>query len=1172
MIKFSKSVKDTICATLLCAAVVMQILSFSRASSTGNTHRAAKLVSRQVETRMKLLDNFAAKALSQAKSNWLSLEGLPEDMVIYKYYADSLHSWQNEFPISNDDIKSELLIPYIINPRVTPLSPLIEVSETPGYYALGEKWYILKSYIQDDCKVIAGIEILNEQSVDQTRGINRKLQLEKEFSIYPLSYDGGDAVILDGLPIFTIVCESTQSSVPINSSAIWISLSLLILAALLFVSSNRSFKRLAIASSFIFGVMLLIFFMGRAVGDRVTLFSPLLYSDNEVFYSLGAVILINLAILILSLLAYICRASLAKLAKSRWKRVTALLLGVAGIVGILAYTYLALYSIISNSGISLELTRLSALSPFCVLIYLSFITTTISVPLILQTLQPIAGELFGLRYNIFSVGHRAVFSVLLAIYLVAASSILGFRKEQDRMEIMSNLLAFDRDISLELHLRSIEEDIASDMVISALSVFNNTNASIRSRISDLYFQRQDRNYSISVYVFNSLNNTRAAADQYNAMLRNVTPISESSRFMYVKRENGHSHYLGVFLYLIEGSGISRVLVRIDPSSSDNKNGYASIFGFTSDGRASVPPGYSYARYDKLSLMAYRGNYSYPTHMDPDAAHEVFVNKRKHRLASGYRHFINLTSDDECVLLSRPRLSPMTYVVACILVALLSFMLMSIVALRRKQKSVFSHSYFRARISVVMLISLVLTLVVLATVSVLFVYNRNNSNNQRFMSERINSISSMLEEGVADIEGRRGVNWRAMRTLVNKVGQDTDSDITIYSPDGKMVLSTNPMVFDGIILGERINGEAYGRIIHESRRSCIIRDRVGPVRFYSMYSSVLGSDGEVIAIACIPYNENLVDFEEDAITHATTIISIFIVFLLIAMLTVTRIVDRMFRPLSEMSAKMSNAGLDSLELIDYDRDDEISSIVQAYNRMVNELMLSSRKLARAERDKAWSEMARQVAHEIKNPLTPMKLQIQRVLRLKEKNDARWLERFDEASKLLLDHIDILSDTAGEFSTFAKLYTEEPSEINLVSAIQSEISMFDNHENIKFEYIGLDDAIIYGPKPQLTRVFVNLLNNSIQAIGDKPDGHIRVSLRISASTDFYDIVFEDNGPGVSEDNIGQLFTPNFTTKSGGSGLGLAISRNILENCSASISYQRSFALGGACFSIVYPREKA
>ena len=106
--------------------------------------------------------------------------------------------------------------------------------------------------------------------------------------------------------------------------------------------------------------------------------------------------------------------------------------------------------------------------------------------------------------------------------------------------------------------------------------------------------------------------------------------------------------------------------------------------------------------------------------------------------------------------------------------------------------------------------------------------------------------------------------------------------------------------------------------------------------------------------------------------------------------------------------------------------------------------------------------------------------------------------------------------------------------------------------------------------MKRVFVNLLNNAVQASEDREDGRVAVSLRNGSSPDFYEIVIEDNGPGVSEENIDKLFTPKFTTKSSGSGLGLSICRSILERCGASITYSRSFRLGGACFTILYPKS--
>ena len=241
------------------------------------------------------------------------------------------------------------------------------------------------------------------------------------------------------------------------------------------------------------------------------------------------------------------------------------------------------------------------------------------------------------------------------------------------------------------------------------------------------------------------------------------------------------------------------------------------------------------------------------------------------------------------------------------------------------------------------------------------------------------------------------------------------------------------------------------------------------------------------------------------------------------------------------------------------------------------------------------MARQVAHEIKNPLTPIKLQIQRVIRLRDRQAPDWEEKFDQIAPVILDSIDTLTDTANEFSTFAKLYNEPHVLIDIDRLISDEISLFDEKDNISFQYFGLQGAEVMGPKPQLTRVIVNLLTNAVQAIENAHNeameaarggqvlsgdgisassgamGRIFVALRNSTRNGFYDIVVEDNGPGVRDENRSRLFTPNFTTKSGGTGLGLAICRNILERCGGEISYSKSFTLGGACFTVRLPKAE-
>ena len=183
-------------------------------------------------------------------------------------------------------------------------------------------------------------------------------------------------------------------------------------------------------------------------------------------------------------------------------------------------------------------------------------------------------------------------------------------------------------------------------------------------------------------------------------------------------------------------------------------------------------------------------------------------------------------------------------------------------------------------------------------------------------------------------------------------------------------------------------------------------------------------------------------------------------------------------------------------------------------------------------------------------------------------------------MILEHIDVLADTASGFSAIAKLYGEQATEVNLDKMLSEQTFMFDNRDNVGITYIGLADARVMAPQSQLVRVFINLITNAIQAIGIRQEaqeaagvepeyGRILISLRNSTEDGYYDIVVDDNGTGVSDEDLDKLFVPNFTTKSSGTGLGLSICRSIIESCNGTITHSKSYALGGACFTVKLPK---
>ena len=1153
---------------VIAVALVLLLASLLSGQSHPDTGSAARDLASRVEQRVNLLDGYVREALAADPEAWLRLEGLPEDMVVYRYREDTLQSWVHQFPIRNDDIRSRTVVQRLGDARGNAVSPLSSLTSTLTFVNYGPKWFLAQSVREGDLTVIAGLEVVNELNAGSFNGVNPRFRLGDRYSVYPLTGSIGVPVVVNGAPLFKITSEAAGDPERHDPVLFWLSVVLFLLGTLLLLSVRPTVPAAAVA------VMVQILFAsglylyGTRLGQASQLFSPLLYADGPFFYSLGAVVLLNLLLTSLILSLYLVRKPLLQwfLRKdSRLAEGGAALLILAVLVAVAAYIHLTFKSIVFNSGICLELYKVNLLDRYTAIVYVSFLSLTLTLPLLLQLLSPLLRRLTGLRYDIFSRTGRLVFSVLAALYFVIASSLLGFRKEQNRVEVWANRLAMDRDISLEIQLRAAEAGIAADGVIGTLSVLENSHDLIRGRITNSYLTRISQDYDISVLIATPSPATEAL---FNERIRSGVRLSDNSHFFYSTGANGRARYSGLFTYYTQGYGSSSVFVLVESKSNRENRGYLSLLGLSEPGRVALPPVYSYARYVSGHLVLYKGDYAYPTLLS-EPFRDAFGNLSEgHVTQEGYLHFVQSVSEDEQVIISRQETEVLNYIVEGVLFAIVAYLLLSLMAFRTRRRNSERH-YFRTRISVVLYVALSLTLVAMAAFSVYFVYRRNNADLQNIMTSRITTLQSMLQGSFRGVTQESDLRSTAARAALEAVGNDLKCDITLFTPDGRMVLSTTPEVYDRMVAGCRLSEDAYYSIVLAHRRYSILPERLGSRRYYALYAPVMNADGDMAAIVSTPYTEQSFDFENEALVHILSIITVFLLLLLLARVFTGEVIDRMFRPLSEMGRKMKVSDVDHLEYIVYDQEDEITSLVRAYNLMVHDLSDSTRQLAQAERDKAWSAMARQVAHEIKNPLTPIKLKLQMLIRMKQTGNPAWEEKFDEVSVSVLEHIDILADTANEFSTFAKLYSEEPVRIDLDALVREEVSMFDAREDITFAYYGLEGAEVMGPKPQLTRVLVNLVTNAVQALEGREGGHVTVSVRNSTKEGFYDIVVEDDGPGVKEENRSKLFTPDFTTKSHGTGLGLAICRNIVDRCGGEISYSKSFSLGGACFTVRYPK---
>ena len=251
-----------------------------------------------------------------------------------------------------------------------------------------------------------------------------------------------------------------------------------------------------------------------------------------------------------------------------------------------------------------------------------------------------------------------------------------------------------------------------------------------------------------------------------------------------------------------------------------------------------------------------------------------------------------------------------------------------------------------------------------------------------------------------------------------------------------------------------------------------------------------------------------------------------------------------------------------EPISYNRNDEIGSLVREYNKKVDELAASADLLARSERESAWREMARQVAHEIKNPLTPMKLNIQHLQRTRGKGEE--YEKFlDRMTDTLIEQIDNLSNIATEFSNFAKIPTARNQIFHLAEQVRKVIELFESHERVDIEFHanGLEYIQVNADRDQLSRAIINLVKNGIQSIPELSNG--KVVINLSRRDHMAVIAVSDTGEGISEELRDKLFSPSFTTKTSGMGLGLAIVKNIVENFSGNIWFETEPGKGSTFF---------
>ncbi|MBQ9583751.1 MAG: HAMP domain-containing protein [Bacteroidales bacterium] len=1170
---------------LVAAAAAIFAASFIKSDPIQKIHSEAEAVEKRLAAREKILDRYCSAVLSE-EVELRDEADLPEDMVIYHYKNDTLHCWINQFPIYNDAIvadHSHYMMHHLFGASVASTAPLAYIDEEQSYTNLGSGWYFIKSYRKPGERLLAAILIKSDyaqESLSYANQVNPLLKLDSKYTTSPLINDAGAIVhSASGKPLFSIVENYSSRYTYGYYSLHWAVLLLLVAAAFL--------MHLGLRTKFSYGVYLVLVtllavwarYLAHTCDPASPIFSPLMYAGTNVLDSLASLLTINCYIFLVAMGLFLLRVTLLKWYRHmrRPARRLCAVASVAVTVLLAVYINYALRSVVFNSSISFNLANINRVNIYSVICLLSFALLFV---VLLHSLQMCITAIFGRRKpNVFTWRYMLPYIAIVSLYTVLTIYSTSLRKEYYSNKVWTDRLSVDRDLSLEMQLRMIESGIKNDQIIAILSFWPNGGSDIiRNRILERYmFRSFSSRYNLVVTACHS--DTQMIIDRntpavncigfYSDELRKYgVALGPGSSFFFMNNFSGQTSYLGIFTYVnYETLEATHLYIEIESRFVSDKGTNMSGILFKRSSETSLPSYYSYAKYYAGRLVTYSGHHSFSTNIDSETIKPGYTMQRQGNTIL----FINKVSEDDIVIISRPVPGLLRHLVlfSYLLLLFSAVIIPTTAPLRRSKLLSMPRNSYKRRITSLMLFTTLLALGCVGVGTILFTVKRNKSATERNMVRNMEIVQSTLSEYCQYALRYTDINTPQLQEAMKSISSSTANEINVYDNHGVMVCTTQPELYNQSILGSRMNHAAYRAIVEESYMNYIGQESIAGNTFQSIYAPLFNIDGDIVAIANIPYVTGQSQFQEEGTMIIASIVNLYLIILIASILISLMLANSISKPLTQIKNRMERLP-DSprMEHLEYkESKDELGMLVAAYNRMVDELDESTRRLARTERDTAWKEMARQIAHEIKNPLTPMQLSIQHVQRLQRDNAPGWQEEFEKVSRSLLEQIDILSRTASNFSTLSKLFSDEAvTEEDLVAILRQELVLFDTQPglDVKLE-TELEQAPLHIRKQQIIRAFVNLLSNAVQALGSRGG---KIITTLSRQGAFYRVSVEDNGPGVNDVDIDKLFSSNFTTKTTGSGLGLAICKDIFEQNGGSITYERSQALGGASFVITLP----
>lgn len=791
----------------------------------------------------------------------------------------------------------------------------------------------------------------------------------------------------------------------------------------------------------------------------------------------------------------------------------------------------------------------------------------------------VKNDLAGFFSNGLIVSRMVFWLFFFSVSITAVIITENSRKEIRNRRHYAEVIAEKTDPITEILINTMLTEFRPDMLSANFHVLENPATALKFKDSlvNNNLSRYTDKYSTTILSYDSteapLYNEDATAYNsinsiYNTQARRT---SVEGLFFYDAGFDKLNYISKRVVNNFEGKLLGYVFIIISPKDFSGDALYPELFSRGHDNSIENSSEYAYAVYNKGKLINSHNDYAFSTrYPDNYFAGKIYlsVNRKNYNelwYNPGSEKFVVVVKENRLVIESITLFSYLfcAFLILTALSWLLSFLVRSQLKWYR-MRSFFQLSIKQQVHGTIIFFSAV-SFVVIGIATILFFINRYESNNRETLSRTIRIMEEDLQHSVSAemlqqsvFEGIRNAPPNELEGIVKNIAEVHGLDVNLYTTGGDLKASSLALPYVKGILSTKMDPVAFWHLNIGREIQYLQKEKIGTLSFVSDYIPVTDAKGNDIAYLNIPYFTSQTRLEQEISNFLVTIINLNAFIFLIAGIVALIITNKITGSFSFISEKMKRINLEQEnEKIVWHRNDEIGALVKEYNRMLAKLDASAAALARKERESAWQEMAKQVAHEIKNPLTPMKLSMQYLQKSIDNDAPNIKELAARVSATLVEQIDHLSTIAGEFSRFANIEKANPEDFNLNDSLRSVEQLHTGDEQATFEFEILKEPVqIHADKTHINRILTNLILNGIQAVPEGKEPVIKVAEKIIDGKVIISIT--DNGSGIDESVREKIFTPNFTTKSSGTGLGLAMCKRMAEQAGGDIRYETS-ALG-------------